>query len=264
MGEKESMAVGREAASGMATGRVRAPLGNLDPSPASRADDDGDDLSGDERRQHGPGPMRPSSSLRESPSRASSGRVADGSAGDGSTGSSETNDPNDPDDDGDSPLDDERRQHGPGPIRPSSLRESPSRASGGSTSLRESPSNASSGRVADGSAGDGSTGSLETNDPNDDGVRLQTPRSNATATRSADAYAEADSATRDITDSPETTWESTSNAPRDRPSGLAAGRSGDQGQSDASAGGGSAGADIDADDLSGDEARMPGNPKFGN
>ena len=41
----------------------------------------------------------------------------------------------------------ERRQHGPGPMRPtSSLRESPSRASGGSTSLRESPSRASSGR----------------------------------------------------------------------------------------------------------------------
>ena len=41
----------------------------------------------------------------------------------------------------------ERRQHGPDPLRQSSsLRESPSRASGGSTSLRESPSRASSGR----------------------------------------------------------------------------------------------------------------------
>ncbi len=118
-----------------------------------------------------------------------------------------------PDDDGDGLYGDERRQHGPGPIRPSS-------------GLRESPSNASSGRVADGSA-------------------------------------EADSATRDITDSPETTWESTSNAPRDRPSGQSAGRSGQQGQSDASAGGGSAGADIDADDLSGDEARMHGKGQHG-
>ena len=41
----------------------------------------------------------------------------------------------------------ERRQHGPDPLRQSSsLRESPSRASGGSTSFRESPSGASSGR----------------------------------------------------------------------------------------------------------------------
>ena len=76
MGEKESMAVGREAASGMATGRVAAPRDvmtgqssgrtanlaggsggpqatgpvRLDPTPARMADDDGDDLSGDERR----------------------------------------------------------------------------------------------------------------------------------------------------------------------------------------------------------------------
>ena len=146
--------------------------------------------------------------------------MADGSAGDGSTGSSETNDPNDLDDDGDSPLDDERRQHGPGPMRPSS-------------SLRESPSRASGGRVADGSAGDGS-------------------------------------ATHDMTTAPETTWDSSANAPRGIPSGESEGRSGHQGQSDASAGGGRAGADADIDadadaDMatSPDEARMHGKGQLG-
>ena len=46
-----------------------------------------------ERRQHGPGPMRPTSSLRESPSRASSGR------------SIPENSPDPGDDDGDGALD---------------------------------------------------------------------------------------------------------------------------------------------------------------
>ena len=46
-----------------------------------------------ERRQHGPGPIRPTSSLRESPSRASSGR------------SIPENSPDPGDDDGDGALD---------------------------------------------------------------------------------------------------------------------------------------------------------------